>query len=565
VTSATERRHETWRDILAEIYGAGAANEAAPALRSVLDSHPTASVDGGCTWDEHDAWLITYPDQFQGAGEVPLATLRRFFLEYIRPSLTGIHLLPFFPWSSDDGYGVLDYLAVDPSLGTWEDIEVLARDARLMVDAVINHLSAQSQWFRSFLQGDPAYAGFFRTVDPRADVSRVTRPRDTPLLTPFTTAEGEKMVWTTFSADQVDLDYRNPAVLTRIVDVVLSYAARGVRAIRLDAVGFLWKDEATTSSHLPQTHLIVQLIRACLDATYPDVLLVTETNVPHTENISYFGDGTRREAQAVYQFSLPPLVLHSFATENASLLKEWAAMVSPDLPATTFLNFLASHDGVGLRPVEGILPAGDLEGLVATAKVRGGRVGYRRLGDGTSTPYELNGTWFDLLAGTDDTETTLSKHVASHAIMFALRGIPAVYVQSLLAGRNDLEGMRRSGMARAINRRKFTNVRSLEAVLQDPGSLPARCLAAMRKLLAWRSSSVAFHPDSNQVILATPPQVIGIERTHHSGTRARVYVNVSRHAVETETTAQPPTFHGLRAGRSGDVIELGPWGVAWLT
>ena len=268
---------------------------------------------------ETDAFLITYGDQVRTPGEPPLQTLADFCAAHLCAVVSGIHLLPFFPYSSDDGFSVMDYRAVDPALGTWDDIARFREKFRLMFDLVANHISVQSKWFQGFLRDDPRERDYFILVPDDADVSRVVRPRTAPLVTRFETARGAKNVWTTFSADQVDLNYGNPAVLVEMVQVMLFYVARGAEFIRLDAIAFLWKEFGTTCLHLPQTHRVIQLLRAILDEVAPQVILITETNVPHSDNISYFGNGAD-EAQMIYNFALPPLVLHAFNTGDARTL-----------------------------------------------------------------------------------------------------------------------------------------------------------------------------------------------------------------------------------------------------
>ncbi len=543
--------------LLGELYGQARAEEVAADLERVLAGHrPGVSAPGG--WSERDVWLITYPDQFQDPDEAPLQTLRRFYRRYLASHLNGMHVLPFFPWSSDDGYSILDYRKVDPRYGTWQDLEALAGDARLMVDAVLNHMSVESEWFRGFLAGDPRYAGFFRTADPDADLSMTVRPRTHPLLTRFESARGPVYVWTTFSPDQADLDYRNPTVLREMVAVVLEYARRGAAAIRLDAVGFLWKEEGTPSIHLPQTHVIVELLRACLDETYPHVLLITETNVPQPENLSYFGDGDEPEAQAVYQFPLPPLVLHAFATGRGETLSQWADTVTDPLgPGRTYVNFLASHDGIGLRPVEGLLAPAEIDRLIALTTEAGGLVGCRRLPDGTESPYELNSTWFDLMAAGVSEDAAIRRHLASHAVMVALPGIAGVYVHSLFGTSNDFDAYRRTGQPRSLNRRRFIPVAELERHLGDVGSRGARVLKGMTGLLAARTASPAFHPDATFRVLDLGAQVFAVERTG-GGHRARALVNLSGEDVR------------LRLGRGWSrladgedlppEVGLGPWG-----
>ncbi len=278
---------------------------------------------GDFSLSERDALIIAYGDHLHRAGEAPLATLRTTLKRLALP-LSGLHILPFFPYSSDDGFSVIDYRQVDPALGSWDDVRALCADFRVMFDAVFNHISAQSGWFQAFLRGEAPYTDYFITVDPSADLSQVTRPRALPLLTPFETPTGRVDVWTTFSDDQIDLNYANPDVLIAMIAVLLFYVEQGANLIRLDAIAFLWKQIGTSCLHLPQTHLIIQLLRDVLDLVAPGVILITETNVPQRENLSYFGDGTD-EAQLVYQFPLPPLILHTLRTGDARRLTELGA------------------------------------------------------------------------------------------------------------------------------------------------------------------------------------------------------------------------------------------------
>ena len=514
-------------------------------------------------WDQADTWVISYPDQFHRKGEHPLASLRRFFDSHLHPVFNGVHLLPFHPWSSDRGFSVIDPLAVDSRYGTWSDIDLLAGDARLMADAVVNHLSVESPWFADFLARRPGAEHLFRTVEPGADLSTVVRPRTSAPTTEFLRPDGSRVtVWTTFSPDQADLDYGRPEVLLRIVGVLLNYLDHGAGAIRLDAVAFLWKQEGTTSIHLPQTHTIVSIFRSVLEAVDPSVILVTETNVPHRENISYFGPPERPEAHAVYQFALPPLVLHALLTGSAGPLREWAASVAPERPDTTFLNFLASHDGVGLRPVEDLLPRSEIDRIIAMAETAGGRVNSRAGEDGKPVPYELGGTWMSLI-GAGAPHFALRRHLASHAIAFSLRGIPLVYAHSLLGSRNDTTAYLRTGQPRDLNRATVDLAR-VERALTRPESIPARVLNGLKIQLRARASRPAFHPDSEQRILPDHDSVFGVERTSAEGCRSLVLVNVTDSAVDFRL---PDDGRWVPAGHrdvSSPVVTLGPYGYRCL-
>ena len=555
-----------WNAALADIYGDARAQELGPAVRALLDAHAGSQALGGQArkpkWDERDAWLIAYPDQVRSDGEAPLAALDSFFQSHLAPGFNGLHVLPFFPSTSDEGFSISDYTAVEPSFGGWDDVTTIGRHSRLMVDAVLNHSSVSSQQFERWRDGEPGYERFFRTADPGADLSGTTRAREHPLLTPFETARGTEWVWTTFSTDQADLNYGDPRVLLSMLEVLLSYAQRGASIVRLDAACFLWKQEGTSSIHLPQTHRIIQFFRACFDETYPNVLIVSETNVPHDENISYLGDGDVSEADMVYRFTLPPLTLHAFDSGQAQDLGRWLAGAGDIPPQTTYLNFLASHDGVGLRPLEGIAADAAVNRLVAQAERYGGRANRRQRADGTSVAYELNATWYDLIRGSTTGDDALARHLASHAIMFASAGVPAVYIHALLASENDASLMNATGAARSINRTRLESS-SLERMLADPRSRAARSLAAIKMMLSWRASSAAFHPASEQVILDTPPSVLGIERRHASGTLARVFVNVSGSNVhiDHEPAVEP---HGFRFREVSTGYDLDAWGTVWL-
>ena len=482
---------------------------------------------------ERDVILITYGDQISEPGKPPLQTLAEVLEHCVKGLITGVHILPFFPYSSDDGFSVIDYLAVNPSWGAWRDVHRLRDNFRLMFDVVINHISAQSAWFQAFLAGVPEFAKAFIVVEPGTDLSQVVRPRALPLLTPVQTVSGEKLVWTTFSADQIDLNFADPAVLLRMVDVLLAYVEQGAEIIRLDAIAYLWKKIGTSCIHLEETHRVVKLFRAVLDQVAPGVILITETNVPHEENISYFGDGTD-EAQLVYQFPLPPLTLHAIVTGNAAYLTAWAAGLTLPSKQTTFYNFLASHDGVGVRPLEGILPPGEVQALADRVLAHGGQVSYKTNANGSKSVYELNISYFDALSdpqGGDLLEVQVARFMVSQAIMLALQGVPGIYVHSLFGSRNDYAGVQRTGRSRSINREKFRRA-ELEADLADPASLRALVFNAYRHLIQARVAHPAFHPNGPQQVLSLHPALFSVLRTAPDGSERLLCLhNVSGAAV----------------------------------
>ncbi len=504
---------------LIQIYGAELAVRIAPRLGELVENYRgRIPIPVESSLSERDSILITYGDQVRAAGQPHLQTLTEFCEAHLRGVVSGIHLLPFFPWSSDDGFSITDYRAVEASLGDWGYVERLGGSFRLMFDGVVNHASAQGAWFQAFLRDESPYRDYFLTVEGDPDLSQVVRPRALPLLTEFQTASGSRRVWTTFSADQVDLDFHNPDVLLEIFDLLLMYAERGAQFIRLDAIAYLWKEIGTSCIHLPQTHAIVQLLRAVLDEAAPHVRLITETNVPHTENISYFGDG-KNEAQLVYNFALPPLVLHTFRTGDASTLSKWAARLELPSGQATFFNFLASHDGIGLNPVRGILSPAEIEALAAQALAHGGLISYKQNPDGSQSPYELNINYFDALsdpAGGEPLEMQVARFMAAQAILLSLRGVPGIYFHSLFGSRGWPEGVQATRRNRTINRQKLERA-SLEDELGGQSWLRSQVFYHYRRLLAQRANSPAFHPHGGQEILNVGHSVFAVLRHSPNG------------------------------------------------
>jgi glycosidase len=570
--SSPERR---MGELLTAIYGAEVGAATFVKLQQLLDafaaSRPHALTPSRLTQD--DVILITYGDQVREPGRPPLRTLGAALDDVFGAATSGVHILPFYPYTSDDGFSVVDYLAVDPALGSWEDVEALRGRYRLMFDAVVNHVSASSQWFQAFLAGEPGAWKRFHLVDPATDLSGVTRPRTTPLLTPFETPEGTRHVWTTFSADQIDLNFANPELLLEMTGVLLEYVARGASLIRLDAIGYLWKEIGTRCIHLPQAHQVVQLWRAALDAVAPDVLLITETNVPHADNISYFGDGAN-EAQLVYQFPLAPLVLHAFATGDATRLSGWARELAPPTPSTAFFNFLASHDGIGVVPATGILSAEEVAGLCAQVERHGGRVSSKNNPDGSQSPYELNCTWFDALsdpAAGEPQALAIDRFVCSQAIMLALQGVPGVYVHSMLGSPNDQAGLARTGRARSLNREKW-ELAELRARIADPARREGAVLRRMQALLRARRAEPAFHPNAPQRVLDVGDGIFALERQGPDGPPLLCLHNVAA-APQSASVAGTPgeryvdlisgdTFTAESDGALA--VELAPYQALWL-
>lgn len=515
-------------------------------------------------WDEKDIVLITYADQFSAPGEKALPVFTRFYNEWLSRSFSHVHLLPFYPWSSDDGFSVIDYHEVAPETGSWCDVAELKKSASLMFDFVCNHMSAKSKWFENYINQMPGYEDFFISVDPETDLSAVTRPRALPLLTPFTLHDGSvRHLWTTFSEDQIDLNFASPEVLIAMVDVLLHYLMEGARYIRLDAVGFMWKIPGTNCIHLEQTHRLIQLFRAITDRVAPGTVLITETNVPHKDNISYFGDG-ENEAQMVYQFSLPPLVLHAVHCQDVRALCQWASSLKLPSMKTTWFNFLASHDGIGLNPLRGILPESEILSLVEKLQQEGALVNWKNNPDGTRSPYEINVTYLDALSEKESEDNErIARFILAHAVLLSFPGVPAVYIQSILGSRNDYDGVERLGYNRAINRKKY-RAGEIDAELEGNKSLRHSIYHRLTQLIAVRRTEKAFHPDSQTIFETSGAHVFKIIRTADNGERITALFNFSNQQQNIHSNIE--TGRELIAGEDirSTTLSLNPWQVMWI-
>lgn len=514
--------------------------------------------------NQNDIMLITYGDSIISENEKPLIMLQKFLNRYVKNTVTAVHLLPMYPYTSDDGFSVVDYYEINNELGTWKDVNALSQNFDMMYDAVVNHISKSCRWFQSFLKADGKYEDFFIQADPAMDYTMVTRPRALPLLTAFETREGTKHIWTTFSEDQIDLNFKNPRVLLEIVNVLLYYAYNGARFIRLDAIGFAWKEIGTTCMHLEQTHAIVKLMRGVLDLVFPGTILITETNVPHDDNISYFGDGFN-EAHMVYQFPLPPLVLFSFLTGNASKLSRWAMSLDETVlsSSTTYFNFLASHDGIGMRPVENILDEQEKEIMLQAVVKHGGNISYKQNRDGSKSPYELNINYLDALTDPDspDMQQRVNKFLAAQCILLSVIGVPGIYIHSLLGSQNWYEGVIQSGIYRRINREQLCYDRICED-LEDEENIRNRVFSRFSKLIKLRRQQSSFAPKSPQQILLLDHRVFVLIRGTEEDERILAIVNVS--AEEYSLQLAYKGFDIINDEITDGCIKMLPYQTRWI-
>lgn len=479
---------------LKRLYSIEDANAALSAITALEEKYQKLITSEHYEMSEKDAILITYGDQVVKPGEEPLNTLNRFLDEYVKDFISTVHILPFYPYSSDDGFSVIDYKDVSPRMGSWRDIEHISEHYRLMFDGVINHISQYSFWFKSFLANEPKYKDFFIEVDPSTDLSEVVRPRTLPLIHEFEDEDHKlRYIWTTFSKDQVDLNYANYKVLIAVLDALLFYVYKGASLIRLDAIAFVWKELGTSCIHLPQTHELIQLMREVIHKIAPEVIIITETNVPHDENISYFGDGAD-EAQMVYNFALPPLIAHTMLKGDTTEMTKWAKTLSLPSDQVCFFNFTASHDGCGVRPVTGLISDEELEDLVQSVKDHGGFVSYRSTADGKNSPYELNASYIDIVSDpAEEIGLRVKKMILAQAVSLAMPGVPGIYFHSLVGSTSDVDGVKRTGVLRSINREKF-NFDNLCDEMKEAGNLRTLIYRSFKQLLFIRKHQKAFNP-----------------------------------------------------------------------
>ncbi|MCF8065288.1 MAG: hypothetical protein K9K36_08600 [Desulfarculaceae bacterium] len=590
---ALELSDQVGRDLLGHLtflYGQSAAQAFLPELERIMKVHHAfksqdlrdllEARDPGRLFSEKDMILITYGDMISDGQGTPLAVLAKACDEHmLAPDI--LHILPFFPYSSDRGFSVVDFTKVDPRLGSWEDIHRLAGRYRLMFDGVLNHISAHSDAFHEFLDGNPDLQDFFiaytspdeLTPDQR---SKIFRPRVSDILTPFMTINGVRYLWTTFSPDQIDLNYRNPKVLLSVVEALLFYIRQGADLLRLDAVTYIWAEPGTECIHLAQTHEIVKLLRTVVAAVAPGVALVTETNVPHADNVSYFGSGYD-EAHMVYNFALPPMVLHAVYRQDASRLAAWAAELEPPSDATAFFNILDTHDGIGLMGVKDILPPEEMDFIVQGAQANGALISMKTVEGGGEEPYEINSTWWSAINPNEGESHTLQldRFVASRAVALALKGVPGVYLHGALGSSSDLEAYQRTGHKRDVNRGSV-NLAVLEAESNDPSSRLGRLAPRLSHLQVTRVSQKAFHPQGRQKVLKAPEAVLALLRISPDGDErllSLINLSASQAAFSLELPAEAAgagTWRdlvqpGATREKNGVLdLELKPYQVMWL-
>jgi sucrose phosphorylase len=516
---------------------------------------------------------ITYGDSIKKDDEPPLQTLHEFLKKQLKDVCNIVHILPFYPYSSDDGFSVINYSEVNQSLGDWSHISAIAGDFSLMADLVINHCSSRSLWFDNFKQGKQPGANYFITPNENTDLSQVVRPRTSPLLRETETLQGTRHVWCTFSHDQVDLDFSNPEVLLEFVKIIKLYLDKGIKLFRLDAVAFLWKQLDTNCINLPETHEVIRLLRLLIEHNNPDAIIITETNIPNRENLSYFGNAN--EAHLIYNFTLPPLILYSLLSGNSALIKQWLMSMPPAQNGTGYFNFIASHDGIGLRPVEGILEDETVDQLASLMQQFGGDVSWRTMASGEHRPYELNISLIDALKGTFKGEDSyqLPRFICAHGIMLGLEGIPAFYIHSLFATPNDTQKMQATSNRRAINRHNW-DYHELSALLNEPDSLHHQAFNQLKLIISIRKKQKAFHPNATQFTLHFDESIFAFWRQSQDRSQSIFCIyNISDSeqslALKDINLIETDSWHDLISGHPyenpREDIVLKPYDFVWIS
>jgi sucrose phosphorylase len=455
----------------------------------------------------------------------------------------GVHLLPFFHPidGADAGFDPVDHTQVDRRLGTWEDVHGLAQDFDVMADVIVNHISCRSPQFLDYLaRGDESpHAGMFLTLDSvfphgatQKDLLAIYRPRPGLPFTTMTLANGERrLLWTTFTSEQVDIDVSHPEGI-RYLDGILDMLARnGVRLIRLDAVGYAVKRAGSSCFMMEETFAFIRGFSARAHALGLQVLV--EIHAHHQLQIEI-----AREVDWVYDFALPPLVLHAFTSGTAEELKNWIA-----IRPLNCLTVLDTHDGIGVIDIgadggspaarKGLVSEAGIERLVNQIHASSRGESLRATGAAASNLdlYQVNCTFYDAM-GRDDL-----RYLLSRAIQFFLPGIPQVYYVGLLAGTNDMQLLARTQVGRDINRHYYTS-----SEIADAMQRPVVC--DLLELIRMRNTHPAF-----QGSFALQPSTHDTLDMHWSNgaafARLRVNLRSGEHQLETSAGLPQQRFQLL--------------------
>tara|TARA_Y100001968_G_scaffold50564_1_gene41232 strand:+ start:10922 stop:12676 length:1755 start_codon:yes stop_codon:yes gene_type:complete len=525
-------------------------------------------------WDSSSTVLITYPDAIYKRGEPTLTTLSDLIDQKIGNIAKIIHILPFLKSTSDGGFSVSSHKDIEPIFGSWNDLKNFSDKHLLMADLVLNHVSASHPWVHEFMQSQVPGCDYILAPEEKEGWENVVRPRNSSLFISLETKNGKRNTWTTFGPDQIDLNWKNPNILIEFLELIILYLKNGVRWIRLDAVAFIWKEKETNCLHRFEVHQIVKLLRVLLEKLVGNSVLITETNVPELENLSYLSSGD--EAHVAYNFPLPPLLLECLLTNKSDLLNRWLSSW-PDFPEkTSYLNFTASHDGIGLRALEGLMDQERFHQLLVSCEKRGGLISHRRMQNGEDSPYELNISWWSAMSdgGVDPSCFQLQRFLLSQVFVLALKGIPAFYLPAILASENDLRTFGRTGQRRDLNREKF-EAESIFNELADKRSLASQILNYLNSAIDIRSKEEAFHPESPMKCLTkSRSDLIIIRRGSDSDQRIWAIHNMTNMRLTFHLTdnilmeRQSADYHWKDCLKNelitDNKLEFDPYSVKWL-
>jgi amylosucrase len=586
-----------WRRLLDAIAATAAGRD--PELR-ILDHERELTDD----WlqREQAVGYVTYVDRFGGT----LAGVREK-LPYLRElGISYLHLMPLLrsrPAPNDGGYAVTDYGAVEPALGTMDDLRALAGDLRadgvaLCVDVVLNHTAREHPWAEAAMAGDPARLAFYRTFPDRAEPDRyeATLPEVFPDTAPgnFTwEPQLGRWVWTTFNAYQWDLDYENPEVFGAMAEVMLGLAEAGVDVLRLDAVPFLWKRVGTSCQNLPEVHQLLQAFRSVLRIAAPAVAFKAEAIVSPHDLVAYLGQGRHegKECDLAYHNALMVLLWSALASRRVHLLTQTLRTMPPVPPGAGWLTYVRGHDDVGWAITEedagavgedahlhrrflADFYAGDFPGSFA----RGARFqpepnGEARTSGTAAALAGLEGAIED--GDAEEARLAVRRILLLYAVAFAHGGVPLVYMGDELGLRND--GTYTADLTRRDDNRWMHRPWMDWAAAgrrHDPGSIEGRLWAGLRRLIDARRATPAVHAQGRTDPLWTGNEhVFGLER-EHAGARLLLLANFSDHpqavaaAVATDRGFAVHAGGGEPDGRPlrsyGDTLGLEPYQFAWL-
>ena len=519
--------------------------------------------------NESTSLLICYGNSVTDGNKKSLKVFNKFYKKHLKNNFDSVHFLPFYPSSSDSGFAVKDHYKIDPRLGSWRDVKKITKSCNVMADLVINHSSARGLWFSNFLKNKSPGKDYFFTVDKNFNSKKVIRPREHKLLKKIKLSDETKYLWRTFSPDQIDLNFKNPKVLIRFIKIIFNLINNGVRIFRLDAIAYLWKENGNTCINHTNTHNIIKFIRLVCNLLKTECIIITETNLPEKENLSYFGNND--EANWIYNFSLAPILVYSLLFEDSNKITKWSKNFPIAKLNNNYLNFIASHDGIGMRPIEGILSTNTQKKFLIRLKKNGGEFSYRKVQGVKKKVYEANITLFNAFKYSDFDKSGIfgfERYMAAHTIMISFDGIPAIYFNSMFGNSNDNSKYIISGNKRDLNRYRW-NKDKIEDHLKDQNSKQNKYYKNMSNILAIRSKQKAFHPNAIRKTLKLGANFFGIKRVS-TDNKQSIYCITNMTSklqllkVNKNIFYKRNLFNSKLTKKSGK-IQFEPFQTVWLT